>query len=198
MAQGFAHIAGVDEAGRGAWAGPVFAAAVILPCTPEAKTHLAGVNDSKKLSARQREALREVIQQVALAWSVGSAGNDEIDALGILPATRLAMARAVEGLRLPADALLIDAVKLPALKLPQQSFNFADSISLSVAAASILAKTSRDAMMCALDAQIAGYRFAQHKGYGTRVHQQCLRALGPSPAHRHSFKPICQMDAAIT
>jgi ribonuclease HII len=196
MQQGFARIAGVDEAGRGAWAGPVVAAAVILPCTPEAVTQLAGVNDSKKLNAKQREAMREVVQQVALAWAVGSASSDEIDALGILPATRLAMARAIEGLRLPADALLIDAVKLPAVKLHQQSFNFADSISLSVSAASILAKTTRDALMCALDAAVAGYRFAQHKGYGTRLHQHCLRALGPSPAHRHSFKPIRDLDAA--
>jgi ribonuclease HII len=190
---GFVRIAGVDEAGRGAWAGPVVAAAVILPCTPEAMTQLAGVNDSKKLSVRQREAMREVVQQVALAWAVGSASCAEIDALGILPATRLAMARAIEGLVVPAEALLIDAVKLPAVKLPQQSFNFADSISLSVAAASILAKTTRDAMMCELDERLAGYRFTLHKGYGTRVHQQCLRALGPSPAHRHSFKPIRDM-----
>jgi ribonuclease HII len=157
---------------------------------------LAGVNDSKKLSAKQREALREVVQGAALAWAVGSASNDEIDAIGILPATRLAMQRAVEGLSLKADALLIDAVKLPAVRLHQQSFNFADSISLSVAAASILAKTTRDAMMRTMDERVAGYRFALHKGYGTRVHQQCLRALGPSPAHRHSFKPIRAMIAA--
>lgn len=191
--RGFARIAGVDEAGRGAWAGPVVAAAVILPCTPEAIAQLAGVNDSKKLSAKQREAMREVVHQVALAWAVGSASCEEIDTVGILPATRLAMARAVDGLSVKADALLIDAVKLPAVKLHQQSFNFADSISLSVAAASILAKTARDAMMCELDVKAAGYRFSQHKGYGTRMHQQCLRALGPSPAHRHSFKPIREM-----
>lgn len=195
MRRGFARIAGVDEAGRGAWAGPVVAAAVILPCTSEAMAQLAGVNDSKKLNAKQREVMREVVQHVALAWAVGSASCEEIDALGIVPATRLAMARAVEGLSVRADALLIDAVKLPAVKLYQQSFNFADSISLSVAAASILAKTARDAMMCALDAQVAGYRFALHKGYGTRMHQQCLQSLGPSPAHRHSFKPIRAMSA---
>jgi ribonuclease HII len=190
MQRGFARIAGVDEAGRGAWAGPVVAAAVILPCTPEAMAQLAGVNDSKKLSARQRDVMREMVMCVALAWAVGSASCEEIDAVGILPATRLAMQRAVEGLVVKADALLIDAVKLPAVKLHQQSFNFADAISLSVAAASILAKTARDAMMRELDDHVAGYRFAQHKGYGTRIHQQCLRALGPSPAHRHSFKPI--------
>ncbi len=190
MQRGFTRIAGVDEAGRGAWAGPVVAAAVILPCNAAAAVQLAGVNDSKKLSVKQRDAMREVVLRVALAWAVGSASCNEIDALGILPATRLAMQRAVEGLSVKADALLIDAVKLPAIKLHQQSFNFADAISLSVAAASILAKTSRDAMMCALDADVAGYRFSLHKGYGTRMHQQCLRALGPSPAHRHSFKPI--------
>lgn len=194
MQRGFVRIAGVDEAGRGAWAGPVVAAAVILPCTPEAVAQLAGVNDSKKLTAKQREAMREIVQRVALAWAVGSAGNDEIDALGILPATRLAMGRAVEGLALQADALLIDAVRLPAVKLHQQAFNFADSISLSVAAASILAKTARDALMCELDGQITGYRFTLHKGYGTRAHRQCLHVLGPSPAHRRSFKPIRSMS----
>lgn len=194
MQRGFARIAGVDEAGRGAWAGPVVAGAVILPYTPQSMAQLAGVNDSKKLSATQRETMREVVQRVALAWAVGSASCEEIDALGILPATRLAMARAVEGLSLQPNALLIDAVKLPALKLHQQSFNFADSISLSVAAASILAKTARDAMMCELDERIAGYSFAQHKGYGTRLHQQCLREIGPSPAHRHSFKPIREIS----
>jgi ribonuclease HII len=194
--RGFSRIAGVDEAGRGAWAGPVVAAAVILPPTPEAMAQLAGVNDSKKLSAKQRDALRSVVQQVAVAWAVGSASCSEIDALGIVPATRLAMGRAVEGLRVKADALLIDAVKLPAVKLYQHAFNFADSISLSVAAASILAKTARDARMGELDAAIAGYQFALHKGYGTRLHQRCLRALGPSPAHRHSFKPIRAMISA--
>lgn len=194
MRQGFTHIAGVDEAGRGAWAGPVVAAAVILPCTKEASHRLAGVNDSKKLTARQRDAMRGVVQQVALAWAVGCASNTEIDTLGILPATRLAMMRAVAGLSLPADALLIDAVKLPAIKLHQHSFNFADSISLSVAAASILAKTSRDAIMCDLDEHCAGYRFTLHKGYGTRAHAQCLHESGPSWAHRHSFKPIRDLD----
>ena len=198
MQRGFARIAGVDEAGRGAWAGPVVAAAVILPCTLQAMAQLAGVNDSKKLTPKQRSAMREVVQRVALAWAVGSASCEEIDALGILPATRLAMARAVEILSLQPNALLIDAVKLPAVKLHQQSFNFADSISLSVAAASILAKTARDALMCELDARIAGYRFAQHKGYGTRIHQQCLRALGPSPAHRQSFKPIREINTSST
>lgn len=193
LRRGFLRIAGVDEAGRGAWAGPVVAAAVILPCKPAANAQLAGVNDSKKLTPKQRGAMREVVQRVALAWAVGSASCEEIDTVGIVPATRLAMARAVEGLAVKADALLIDALKLPAVKLHQQSFNFADSISLSVAAASILAKTARDAMMCELDGKVAGYHFALHKGYGTRIHQQCLRALGPSPAHRHSFKPIREM-----
>jgi ribonuclease HII len=192
--QGFMRIAGVDEAGRGAWAGPVVAAAVILPCTRQAARQLAGVNDSKKLTVKQRDAMREVVQQVALAWAVGCASNAEIDTLGILPATRLAMMRAVAGMSLSADALLIDAVKLPALKLHQQSFNFADSISLSVAAASILAKTTRDAIMCDLDENCAGYRFTLHKGYGTRAHAQCLQESGPSWVHRHSFKPICDFN----
>ena len=193
--QGFSRIAGVDEAGRGAWAGPVTAAAVILPCTPDAMAQLAGVNDSKRLTAKQREALREVVMRVAIGCAVGCASNQEIDAYGILPATRLAMMRAIEALSIPADALLIDAVKLPALNLPQQSFNHADSISLSVAAASILAKTTRDVIMRNLDAQVAGYFFSRHKGYGTRAHAQCLRANGPSWAHRHSFKPIRELTS---
>lgn len=188
-------VAGVDEAGRGAWAGPVVAAAVILPCERRIASLLRGVNDSKQLTAAQRVAMREQIQRVALAWSVGSASSAEIDALGIVAATRLAMARAVAGLRVAPDALLIDAVNLPELPVVQRAFDHADSISLSVAAASILAKTSRDAMMCALDASAAGYGFASHKGYGTRAHAEALARLGPCWAHRRSFKPVAALCA---
>jgi ribonuclease HII len=190
--KGLMHIAGVDEVGRGAWAGPVFAAAVILPHDRTARTRAAlrGVNDSKKLTTPQRAAMRERIHAVALAWAVGCASNAEIDALGIVPATRLAMMRAVTALPLAPAALLIDAVTLPDLPLPQHVFNFADSISLSVAAASILAKTARDAAMCRLSETVPGYGFAAHKGYGTHAHARALAEYGPCWAHRSSFAPI--------
>ncbi len=190
QAQGFGAVAGVDEAGRGAWAGPVFAAAVIMPVDARISAALAGVNDSKKLSVAQRVRMRALISEVSVAWSVGVSSNGEIDALGILPATRLAMMRAVAALRVAPDALLIDAVKLPALALQQKSFNFADSISLSVAAASILAKTSRDALMVELDEHVPGFGFGVHKGYGTRLHQLALAAHGVTWLHRRTFRPI--------
>jgi ribonuclease HII len=188
-ARGALRVAGVDEAGRGAWAGPVFAAAVILPDTPAL---FRGIDDSKKLKAVQREAMRIRIERDACCWALGSASAREIDQLGILPATRLAMLRAVAGLSVSADALLIDAVKLPEAGLPFRAFNFADAISLSVAAASILAKTARDRVMQQLDSHTPGYRFGVHKGYGTRAHATALAANGPCAHHRHSFKPIAQ------
>ncbi|MDW8351633.1 MAG: ribonuclease HII [Anaerolineae bacterium] len=193
---GCRRVAGVDEAGRGAWAGPVVAAAVILPCNPRAASYLRGVNDSKQLTPTQRAALRERIERVAVAWAVGSASNAEIDALGIVPATRLAMMRAVAALQLTPDALLIDALDLPELPIVQRAFPRADAISLSVAAASILAKTTRDAVMCALDATASGYGFADHKGYGTRAHAEALARLGPCWAHRRTFKPVAALSAA--
>jgi ribonuclease HII len=190
LVQGYRLIAGVDEVGRGAWAGPVVAAAVILPLDPKTRRQLRGVNDSKQLTPEQRAEARGRIEQVAVAWAAGSATCDEIDALGIVPATRLAMMRAISSLALAPDALLIDAVSLPDVPIRQCAFNFADSLSLSVAAASILAKTERDAMMCGLEATLPGYGFAAHKGYGTRSHATALHTLGVSPIHRRSFKPI--------
>ncbi len=187
---GFVHVAGLDEAGRGAWAGPVVAAAVILPPDPAIAATLHGVTDSKQLTPQQREALRARIVEVALAWGVGEASAAEIDALGIVTATRLAMQRALDALALAPHALLIDALRLPAVSLPQRAFPRADALSLSVAAASILAKTTRDARMAELEMQAPGYGFARHKGYGTRGHQQALRALGPSAWHRRSFRPV--------
>ncbi|MBN1889843.1 MAG: ribonuclease HII [Thermoflexales bacterium] len=184
---GLSLVAGIDEAGRGAWAGPVFAAAVILPhdaCLP------SQVRDSKQLSPAQREALYPLIGQAALAWSVGQADQAEIDTLGIVPATRLAMTRAVGALGLQPDALLIDAVRLPDTPLPQRVLYHADALCLSVAAASILAKVSRDRWMVELDARYPGYLFAQHKGYGTRAHRQALARLGVSPVHRRSYRPV--------
>ena len=185
---GYALIAGIDEAGRGAWAGPVVAAAVILNLL-EASS-LRGVNDSKRLSARQRDKLYQLIIDHCIAYGIGQGSVEEIDAIGILPATRLAMRRAVEALTLPPDALIIDAVRLPQVNKPQAVFNFADSISLSVAAASILAKVTRDRLLIELDTQYPAYRFARHKGYGTQIHQAALQSVGPCPVHRRSFKPI--------
>ncbi len=190
-AAGLRHVAGLDEAGRGAWAGPVYAGAVILPSTGGAPAALAGVRDSKQLSPRQREAQFQAIAEMAVAVGVGRATAAEIDALGIVPATRLAMRRALAALLPPAHALVIDALPLPEVALPQRSFPFADALSLSVAAASIVAKVSRDRWM-AEQAEIAfpGYGFAQHKGYGTPQHRVALDRLGVSALHRRTFRPV--------
>ncbi len=188
-------IAGIDEAGRGAWAGPVVAGAVILNSEARASSRspLNGVNDSKQLTARQREALFPIITNACIAYGIGSARSDEIDSIGILPATRLAMQRAIEALSPAPAALIIDAVKLPQVELPQSVFNFADSISLSVAAASIIAKVTRDRMMIDLDVRYPAYGFARHKGYGTLIHQAALQSIGPCEIHRATFKPIAAL-----
>jgi ribonuclease HII len=188
MRAGHALIAGIDEAGRGAWAGPVVAAAVILD--PAKTSVLHGVNDSKRLSPRQREALYPLILDHCVAYGIGQGSVEEIDSIGILPATRLAMQRAVEALAPQPDALIIDAVRLPQVNKPQTVFNFADALSLSVAAASILAKVTRDRVLIDLDAQLPAYQFARHKGYGTQIHRAALQSVGPCAIHRKSFKPI--------
>lgn len=195
--RGLRRVAGIDEAGRGAWAGPVVAAAVILPPVSRVKSwrtsttfrELVHVRDSKLLSPAQREALFEPIRATALASATGLATNDEIDALGIVPATRLAMQRTIDSLGVAPDALLIDAVKLE-IDLPQQAIIHGDQLSLSIACASILAKVTRDRLMIELDAQVPGYEFARHKGYGTAVHQAALQKLGVARAHRVSFAPV--------
>ena len=187
-AAGLSHLAGIDEAGRGALAGPVAAAAVIFPADPGLVKRLAGVNDSKQLSARQRQALRPLIQAAALAWSVGLATAQEIDQLGILPATRLAAMRAVQALSPAPQHLLLDCLLLPDLDIPQVSLVKGDCRALSIAAASILAKTARDALMSEFAAQYPAYNFARHKGYGTLVHRQALAKHGPCPLHRLSFR----------
>ncbi|MCS7178343.1 MAG: ribonuclease HII [Anaerolineae bacterium] len=190
LACGYRWIAGVDEAGRGAWAGPVCAAAVVLP--PDRSDLLgllADVRDSKRLSPAQREALYPLIREVALAVGVGWAGPEEVDALGILPATRHAMARAVAQLA-RVDALVIDFVRLPEIPLPQRSLPRADAHCLSVAAASIIAKVERDRRMAELDRMYPGYGFALHKGYGTPQHRRALEVLGPSPIHRQTWWPL--------
>ena len=187
---GVAPIAGIDEAGRGAWAGPVTAAAVIFPqgYLPQNQLHL--MRDSKQLSPAKRKLLEPLIKELALAWAVGFASNDEIDVYGILPATRLAMTRALETLSLVPGHLLIDALFLPEIPIVQTALVKGDQRSLSIAAASILAKTARDGWMEELSLSEPLYAFERNKGYGTRVHQQALHRFGPCTAHRFSFAPI--------
>jgi ribonuclease HII len=189
--QGYHLIAGIDEAGRGAWAGPVYAAAVILPLDlPDLHAALDGVADSKQLTPKRREHLIPIIHDTALAIGVGSASASEIDALGIVPATRLAMRRAADALSPAPHALLLDHIRLPEIDLPQRSLPQADRHCLSVAAASIVAKVSRDQRMCELEVCYSGYGFARHKGYGTAAHRSALECLGPSPVHRMSWAPL--------
>ncbi|MBN1179104.1 MAG: ribonuclease HII [Anaerolineae bacterium] len=191
LGAGYTHVAGIDEVGRGAWAGPVCAAAVVLPLhRADLEARLTGVRDSKLCSPVQREALWGVIRGVAVGIGVGWATPAEVDALGIAPATRRAMERAVAELPLAVDALLLDYVRLPGVALPQRAFPKADVRCLSVAAASIIAKVERDRLMAALDVEVPGYAFARHKGYGTQLHRQALERLGPSRVHRMSWKPL--------
>jgi ribonuclease HII len=187
---GYRLPAGVDEAGRGAWAGPVSAAAVILPADERIQQTLSGVRDSKQMTPRERDQWAGVIRKTSIAWAVAVASSSEIDTLGILPATRLAMKRAVEALSLTPDHLLIDALRLPALGIPQTALIKGDTLVLSIAAASVLAKTHRDGLMVKLEGEFPSYGFTRHKGYGTRLHQQSLAEHGPCPEHRFSFAPV--------
>lgn len=187
---GAGALAGLDEAGCGAWAGPVAAAAVILPPEPAMMVILAGVRDSKQMTPLQRMLRAEQIRKAALAWAVGLATNAEIDLMGILPATRLAMERALAGLGVPAGHLLIDAVHLPEVETPQTILIKGDQRSLSIAAASVLAKTARDGLMIGMEGDYPGYGFAQHKGYGTRLHREALQRMGACAQHRFSFAPV--------
>jgi ribonuclease HII len=182
---GFARIAGIDEAGRGAWAGPVAAAAVILPANPSLINTLSRVRDSKLMTPLARETWTPRIKESAACWGVGFASAEEIDLLGIVPATKLAAKRALENL-LP-DYLITDYLIFPEIDLPQTALVKGDQRSLSVAAASVLAKTARDALMRNLDDQFPGYGFARHKGYGTSLHQEALRKLKQCKIHRKSF-----------
>jgi ribonuclease HII len=194
--EGYRCVAGLDEAGRGAWAGPVVAAAVVLPPgDPELRFRLDGVCDSKLVSHTRREVLLEMIRKHALGIGVGAVPPAEIDEVGIVPATRRAMALALQALSPPADHLLIDYLHLPELLLPQISLPKGDARVLSIAASSIVAKVSRDQMMVDLDAQFPGYGFAQHKGYGTPQHQAALTSLGASSPHRLSFAPLQRLQA---
>jgi ribonuclease HII len=183
--RGYTPVAGVDEAGRGALAGPVVAAAVILACGA------TGYRDSKQLSPTQRSRLAEQIRRTAIAWSVGMADAAEVDRLNVLEATRHAAVRAVRGLRVRPAALVTDYLELD-LSQPMLAIPRADGASCNVAAASILAKVTRDALMCDLDETLPGYDFSSHKGYGSPRHLHALRELGPSAVHRHTFRPVAQ------
>lgn len=194
-AAGHTRVAGLDEAGRGAWAGPVYAAAVVLPLDrPDLTELLNGVRDSKQLSPARRETLLPLVLEVADAVGVGWATPAEVDELGILSATRQAMARAVSQLDVQVDALLVDHVHLPGVNLPQRAIPKADVHCLSVAAASIVAKVERDQLMVTLDRNLPGYGFARHKGYGTRQHRETLAKLGPSSIHRMSWRPLRELS----
>lgn len=190
-ALGYHLIAGLDEAGRGCLAGPVVAAAVILPLGQSSLLQsLAEVNDSKLLTAPQRQRLAVLIEEVALAVGVGVSSSWEIDAIGIVAATRRAMVRAVRALPLQPHLLLIDALRLPEVHCAQRAIVKGDRLCLSIAAASVIAKVHRDAWMCMLHEACPGYGFDVHKGYGTAAHQQALVTRGPSPIHRRTFAPV--------
>ena len=185
--RGYRLVAGLDEVGRGALAGPVVAAAVILNSEPPLPE---GLNDSKKLSAAQRARIAGELRETVVAFAVGAVSPGEIDRTNILIATRRAMVEALEQLNPRADFLLIDALQLKECALPQRAIIRGDSISASIAAASVIAKTFRDALMRDYDAQFPGYGFPAHVGYGTRAHLAALRAYGPCPIHRRSFRGV--------
>lgn len=187
-------VCGIDEAGRGPLAGPVVAAAVILdPNRP-----IAGLDDSKKLTARKRDALAILIREQALAWSVAEASAAEIDQLNILQATFLAMQRAVTGLPRLAVRAVVDGNRCPKLAIPVEAIVKGDGKIAAIAAASILAKTVRDVGMCVLDAEYPQYGFARHMGYPTAVHLAALKIHGPCPQHRRSFAPVTQACAQLS
>lgn len=183
-------VAGVDEVGRGTLAGPVVAGAAILP-GPVPAEYENIVNDSKKLSVSQRQRSFTWLIEWCVSYGIGACTATEIDSIGIVPATRLAMSRAIAELDPQPDHLLIDAIELNAVNIPQTSIIRADSRSQSAAAASIIAKVSRDKLMAEVfDSEYPDYGFAAHKGYGTAIHMSALKEFGPTPIHRRSFKPV--------
>ena len=184
--KGYASIAGIDEAGRGPLAGPVVAAAVILP----EGLQMPGVTDSKKLTALKREVLFDVVMEKAIATGVGIAEPEEIDRINILQATLKAMLRAVDKLKTSPDYLIIDGINTLEIDIPQQAIKKGDSLSLSIAAASIIAKVTRDRMMLEYDKQYPSYGFASHKGYGSKLHRESIAAVGPCPIHRKTFAGV--------
>lgn len=183
ISKGFTSVCGVDEAGRGPLAGPVCAAAVILP----ENTVIEGVNDSKKLSEKRRESLFEVIKSTAVSYCIAYATVEEIESLNILNATMLAMKRAVEGLDVKSDYAMIDGNRMPDLSIDGECIVKGDAKSMSIACASILAKVSRDRLLYEYAKEYPQYHFDKHKGYGTKVHVEALKEYGPCPYHRMSF-----------
>lgn len=181
--QGYKSICGIDEAGRGPLCGPVVAAACILPLRLE----IPGLNDSKKLTEKKRDALFDIICENAVSYCIASASVEEINELNILEADMLAMRRAVEGLSVPADFAIIDGNVTRGFDIPSKAIVHGDAISQSIAAASILAKVTRDRMCIELDRQYPQYGIAKHKGYGTKAHMEALRKFGPAPIYRTKF-----------
>ena len=188
-AEGYRLIAGIDEVGRGPIAGPVVAAAVILPRASR-PSWVYSLRDSKQLTPQRREHLFDCIRRDAVPFGVGVVSQETIDERGISAASKLAMRKAVEGIPTRPDFLLIDYVRLPKVRFPQRSITNGDGLSFSIAAASIVAKVTRDRLMVELDRQFPGYGLAQHKGYGTPQHMDLLQRLGPCPLHRRSFAPV--------
>lgn len=185
--EGFRHVAGVDEVGRGCLAGPVVAAACILDLERPVP---AGLDDSKKLSEKRRRKIASELRKSALAYAVAEIHAEEIDSINILEATKKAMLLALKSLQPSADYILVDALRLKGLDIPQRSIIKGDSISYSIAAASVIAKTHRDELMARYDEQYPQYGFANHKGYGSAEHFAALRQFGPCPIHRLSFKGV--------
>jgi ribonuclease HII len=189
-AQGIVYVAGADEVGRGALAGPVYAAAVILPNSKEIGKQLKGVRDSKQMTPAEREEWAPRIKEKAVAWAVGFADVAEIDEINILQASYLATQRAIAALAIQPEHLLLDFIKLARVNLPQTSMVDGDALCLSISAASVVAKVARDAKLCELDSSFPQYGFAAHKGYATPEHLAAIIALGPCPQHRQSFSPM--------
>jgi ribonuclease HII len=189
LAHGYRYIAGIDEVGCGALAGPVVAAAVIMPYPLKAPWR-GQIKDSKLLNPEQRAILSYNIRKNAISVGIGSVPSDFIDTRGLTKARRLAMKQAVEQLSPQPESLLIDFILLPDVRIPQKGVVDGDSLCFSIACASIIAKVARDSLMMELDKIYPGYGLSQHKGYGTREHLACLRRLGPSPIHRLSFQPV--------
>jgi ribonuclease HII len=191
IASGFQLLAGVDEAGCGCWAGPVYAAAVILPLD----SRIGLIRDSKRLSLEQRTRVIVDIKRKATAWAVGTASHEEVDRLNIRQAAFLAMRRALASLAVQPHMVLSDGFMIPELSIPCRRVVGGDRLIKSIAAASIIAKVERDLEMERLDQAYPGYGFSDHKGYGTKQHQQALKKLGASPIHRMSYKPLKEWAA---
>ena len=198
LQRGRRYVAGIDEAGRGALAGPVVAAAVVLPLNrTDLASVLSEVRDSKQLSPAARDRCDQQVRELAVAVGIGEASAAEVDERGLLPATRAAMRRAVAALDPAPACLLIDHINLPELTLPQEAITRGDQSVLSIAAASVVAKVWRDRLMVELDEIFSGYGFARHKGYGTSQHRQALARLGPCPEHRRSYAPVQRAQVLV-